>query len=52
MILQEQKLHGPNGGFHSEYVKLDRFLSAINLNLDSIEVGDHVGSFSVSHGPS
>jgi len=37
MILQMQKLHGHNGGFHSEYSKLDRFLSALNLNKKSIE---------------
>lgn len=38
MILQMQKLHGHNGGFHSEYSKLDRFLLALNLNKKSIEV--------------
>lgn len=36
-LLQEQKIRGQNGGFHSEYSKLDRFLSVINLNPKSIE---------------
>jgi hypothetical protein len=35
MLLQVQKT---NGGFHSEYSKLNRFLSVINLNKKSIEV--------------
>ncbi len=33
-----QKTNGQNGGFHSEYSKLDRFLSVINLNKKSIDV--------------
>ncbi len=33
-----QKNNGQNGGFHSEYCKLDRFLSVINLNKKSIDV--------------
>ena len=37
-LLQEQKAKGQNGGFHSEYSKLDRFLSVINLNPQSIAV--------------
>ena len=37
-LLQVQKNSGQNGGFHSEYSKLDRFLSAINLNKKSIDV--------------
>jgi hypothetical protein len=32
------KNSGQNGGFHSEYSKLDRFLSVINLNKKSIDV--------------
>ena len=38
MLLQVQKTNGQNGGFHSEYSKLNRFLSVINLNKKSIEV--------------
>jgi hypothetical protein len=38
MLLQMQKSNGQNGGFHSEYPKLNRFLSIINLNKNSIEV--------------
>ncbi|CAF0776401.1 unnamed protein product [Adineta steineri] len=34
MVLQAQK---QNSGFHSEYAKLDRFLSVINFNKKSIE---------------
>ncbi|CAF1546441.1 unnamed protein product, partial [Adineta ricciae] len=37
MVLQRQKLNGQNGGFHSEYSKLDRFLSVLNMNRKSIE---------------
>jgi len=37
-LLQMQKSSGQNGGFHSEYSKLNRFLSVINLNKKSIEV--------------
>ncbi|CAF0890760.1 unnamed protein product [Rotaria sordida] len=37
MLLQMQRISGQNGGFHSEYSKLDRFLSVINLNKKSIE---------------
>jgi hypothetical protein len=33
-----QKNNGQNGGFHSDYSKLDRFLSVINLNKKSIDV--------------
>ncbi|CAF4741612.1 unnamed protein product [Rotaria sp. Silwood1] len=37
MLLQMQRNNRQNGGFHSEYSKLDRFLSVINLNKKSIE---------------
>jgi hypothetical protein len=37
-----QKNSGQNGGFHSEYSKLDRFLSVINLNKKSIEVNQYL----------
>ncbi|CAF2906713.1 unnamed protein product [Rotaria sp. Silwood2] len=36
-LLQMQRNNGQNGGFHTEYSKLDRFLSVINLNKKSIE---------------
>jgi hypothetical protein len=32
------KSTGQNGGFHSKYSKLNRFLSVININKKSIEV--------------
>lgn len=38
MVLQRQKMNGQNGGFHSEYSKVDRFLSVLNMNKKSIEV--------------
>jgi hypothetical protein len=38
MLLERQKHHGQNGGFHREYSKLDRFLSVLNFNKKSIEV--------------
>ena len=44
MLLQMQKINGQNGGFHSDYSKLDRFLSVINLNKKSIDV-KHYFSF-------
>ncbi|UJR22876.1 hypothetical protein I4U23_025905 [Adineta vaga] len=37
MVLQRQNSNGQNGGFHSEYSKLDRFLSVLNFNKKSIE---------------
>ncbi|CAF4542385.1 unnamed protein product, partial [Rotaria socialis] len=37
MLLKKEKSNGQNGGFHSEYSKIDRFLTAINLNEKSIE---------------
>ncbi|CAF3956881.1 unnamed protein product [Rotaria sp. Silwood2] len=37
MLSQLPKTNNQNGGFHSEYSKLDRFLSVINLNKKSIE---------------
>ncbi|CAF0893253.1 unnamed protein product [Rotaria sordida] len=37
MLSQLQKVNNQNGEFHSEYSKLDRFLSVINLNKKSIE---------------
>jgi len=36
MLLQLQP-SSQNGGFNSEYFKLDRFLSVININKKSIE---------------
>jgi hypothetical protein len=45
MLLQRQKHHGQNGGFHSEYSKLDRFLSVLNFNKKSIEVNQVVFVF-------
>lgn len=44
MIVQEQKVNSQNGEFHSEYFKLDRFLSVINLNKKSIEVRQYIFS--------
>ena len=41
-----QKTNGQNGGFHSEYSKLDRFLSVINLNQKSIDVNEFLLFFS------
>ncbi|CAF2198920.1 unnamed protein product [Rotaria magnacalcarata] len=37
MLLKKEKFNGQNGGFHSEYSKIDRFLIAINFNKKSIE---------------
>ncbi|CAF3530500.1 unnamed protein product [Adineta steineri] len=37
MVLQVEKANTQNGGFHSEYPKLDRFLSVMNINKASIE---------------
>ncbi|CAF3815420.1 unnamed protein product [Rotaria magnacalcarata] len=37
MLLQSEKANSQNGEFHSEYFKLDRFLSVINLNKKGIE---------------
>lgn len=31
-------MSGTNGGFHSEYAKLDRFLTVLNVNKKSAEV--------------
>ncbi len=38
VLLQIQNSSVQNDGFHSEYSKLNRFLSVINLNKKSIEV--------------
>ncbi|CAF0994020.1 unnamed protein product [Adineta ricciae] len=37
MLVQMQNPAGQNGGFHSDYPKLDRFLSVVNINKKSIE---------------
>ena len=44
MLLQTQKSGSQNGGFHSEYSKLNRFLSVLNLNKKSIEVSRFIFS--------
>jgi hypothetical protein len=50
MLLQMEKTSGHNGGFRSEYSKLNRFLSVINLNKESIAVNQffsHISSIMI-----
>ena len=38
MLVQLETSKSQNGGFHSEYPKLQRFLAVINLNAKSVDV--------------